>query len=346
VVKVRPGFPGGEVAMASASGAGPKSLSSTGFSDSWVAQKGAAIKVFDEFRVSTPELQALYTKSFDKLPEEIVCRPVVYGQVFHYMLNVYHAKNKKDDDYLEVSTVVQYMSGLLNHAADRFKATGSDASKLFFTCLEPKANTESARWWVGMKKNAHRLGYKRSKDRGAPIDKSGTPLCLEDIKEVIKFYAKDLTPENAKRAFAVTCLWAAVGRSGEIAYLDWGSMKWDRFNQCVYAEWFQLKTTKAKIAAFVAGFDRHICWFLRLGDFLILCDVVGSSTPSDVAWVFADLQMRKSPGIVFHLTVQKSFLLSFHACSKNAIFAEMHAFVHAFVQCFLVCMLLCEINLA
>ncbi len=137
------------------------------------------------------------------------------------------------------------------------------------------------------------------------------------------------------------CCHVSLGSSGEIAYLDWGSMKWDRFNQCVYAEWLQLKTTKAKIAAFVAGFDCHICWFLRLGDFLILCDVVGSSTPSDVPWVFADLQMCKSPGIVFHLTVQKSFLLSFHACSKNAIFAEMHAFVHAFVQCFLVCMLLC-----
>ena len=63
-----------------------------------------------------------------------------------------------------------YLGGLINLAADKFKANGSAAAKLFFTCVDENSTTEYAKWLRGLKKNVTREVVKRASTEGDVID--------------------------------------------------------------------------------------------------------------------------------------------------------------------------------
>jgi hypothetical protein len=320
-----------------------QTLSSKGISDSWQKSQATVRKIFDIFRNSSEELQKLYPNPFNQLPENVLCKRDVYGQLFHFLVHTYRSQNKnrkkeddkdkrkvataavadvlgasgsssaqaissggmvgaggvqEDEDRLEGSTVLNYVSNLINQAKDRFLATTTlPETKLFFTCLDPGSKTEHAQWFAGLKRNAWRLTAKRTKEKGGVVDKSETPLYLHHVQLMNRAYAQEGSAESAKRSFAVTCLWSGAVRSGEVGCLCWESMVWDSLNLCVFVEWFQHKTSKAKTVAFLAGANRDICWFLRLADYLVLQgDQRQIFESGSIAWVFQDMQMRKSPG--------------------------------------------------
>eukprot|EP00967_Tisochrysis_lutea_P077579 scaffold105411_cov33-Tisochrysis_lutea.AAC.1 len=52
--------------------------------------------------------------------------------------------------------------------------------------------------------------------------------------------------------------------------MTWDGMEWDPFFDCVFAEIPQSKTSKVKEIALVAGADRQSCFFVDLGDYLVL----------------------------------------------------------------------------
>jgi hypothetical protein len=74
-------------------------------------------------------------------------------------------------------------------------------------------------------------------------------------------------------------------------------MAWDPYFTCVFADVPQAKTSRFKLIAFVAGFDRHACWFLDYGDYL--CLQSGKSVYGPEAsppWMIPELQSSQSPG--------------------------------------------------
>ena len=60
-----------------------------------------------------------------------------------------------------------------------------------------------------------------------------------------------------------------AGRAGEVASVNLETMVWDSFQNAVYAEVMQVKTSKTKTVSMVCGANRHLCEFLVLFDYLV-----------------------------------------------------------------------------
>ena len=139
--------------------------------------------------------------------------------------------------------------------------------KQFFTCLD-KCNTDAAKWLRGLKNNMEKIGFDRDVKDGKKIDNSATPLYHEEMSNINAAYARANTPESAVRKFSIAHLWSAAGRSSEAAFCNLDGMQWDTLHQCVFVEYAQIKVSRVKLIACVAGATRHLCWFLNLADYM------------------------------------------------------------------------------
>ena len=72
---------------------------------------------------------------------------------------------------------------------------------------------------------------------GDVIDQSATPLYEADVRFLSRAYSLDRRPteagENAGRILDIVTEWQCSGRSGELAYMDMESMRYDAHYQCV-----------------------------------------------------------------------------------------------------------------
>ena len=98
------------------------------------------------------------------------------------------------------------------------------------------------------------------------------------------------------RKFAIMTLQRRAGRSTEAAWITWDGMVWDEEFQCVFVEVPQSKTSKCKLVLFGAGRDRHGCWFLDLGDYLVMQTNVAIYDPFSANWLYPELHKTKFPG--------------------------------------------------
>ena len=85
---------------------------------------------------------------------------------------------------LAVGTQLDYFGAALNAAAARFKATGSDRVKIFFTCLDTKASTDEAQWLQKLRDKMVATGFKRAQESGEKVDHSVTPLYPEHVYKI------------------------------------------------------------------------------------------------------------------------------------------------------------------
>ena len=132
-------------------------LSSRGVSASWTAQKKNIERIINGFTASTPERKKKYPSPWQALKEETLCSQEFYGEFAQYLLHEYKIEGGQyDGSFLSCATVTNYLSTSINMASDQFKATGSDQTKLFFTCLDTSANTAAAVWLRGLKANITR----------------------------------------------------------------------------------------------------------------------------------------------------------------------------------------------
>mmetsp|Transcript_37311 Transcript_37311/g.91841 ORF Transcript_37311/g.91841 Transcript_37311/m.91841 type:complete len:136 (+) Transcript_37311:201-608(+) len=127
-----------------------QAMPSAGGSQSWVQQGNNVLNIFNKFRTSSDELKEKYPAPFMELPEAVVCGQEIYSLFAGYLLNHYKiGGGASSGNALSHDSAVNYLHILLNKGASKFKVTGTDTSKLFFTCLDPKASTESAKWFQG-----------------------------------------------------------------------------------------------------------------------------------------------------------------------------------------------------
>ena len=183
--------------------------------------------------------------------------------------------------------------------------TLSYRSKQFFTCTEPNSASADARWYKGLKKNIWRTLFQRAVKAGEALDKSNVPIFLEHVKKICGHFAKTASSESeelqhALRKFVIKSLHMAAGRTAEISWLHLLGLKWCVHFQCVFCEIPQTKTSKVKIIAFVAGNDRHACWFLDLADYLatgaLRAGLERTRSEQDyVMWLFPALR-KQNPG--------------------------------------------------
>mmetsp|Transcript_19309 Transcript_19309/g.62074 ORF Transcript_19309/g.62074 Transcript_19309/m.62074 type:complete len:323 (-) Transcript_19309:416-1384(-) len=115
------------------------------------------------------------------------------------------------------------MNGLLQAACDRFRATASDATKLFFVCLDG-GTSEQARWLYGLRNSIAREFLQRDMDTGTSKDCSATPIYYQHVLDVVDAYAREGSPEAANRKCGIVVLPLTAGRSAE--------QKWLHLNTC------------------------------------------------------------------------------------------------------------------
>lgn len=248
-------------------------IGSRGNSIAWNDKKARVIRIFDDkFRHSTPERAAILPQAWADLPESVVCSMPMYDHFATFLCKEYKipAGSPNAGDFLSCGVVLNYLAILLNHASAKYKATGSDASKLFLTCLDTSSCTDAARWYNGMKKNVQRELFARAMDAGEDLDQSATPLYRQHLLAVNAAYSREGSAEAAMRKFALQLLKQAAGRSKEISWMTWEGLEWDIEFHCLFAEVPQPKVSKVKLCALPCGRTRHQCIYADLADFLVL----------------------------------------------------------------------------
>ena len=190
-------------------------MGSTGASTSWVKGKANVIRIFEKFRTTAPGMKEKYPRpvAFDQLPEEALCDPEVYALFATYLTEYYKIETGQyKGNGLSHETAANYLSSIINQAAARFKATGSNTAKLFFTCLDTNATTDSAKWLHGLKNTMTRKYFEDAKmDPGCRLDKSATPLYLEHVEAMIKAYAQEGSADAAVRRMAILATHISAG---------------------------------------------------------------------------------------------------------------------------------------
>ena len=117
---------------------------------------------------------------------------------------------------MRVDPAVNYLCTTINCAKTKFLATGSEATRLFFTCLDNKASTSEAQWLRNVKKGMIRVCFQRSMAAGEDMGNSEIPIYLDHFREMIRAYSREGSQEAALRKFALIFLWASGGRSSEV----------------------------------------------------------------------------------------------------------------------------------
>eukprot|EP00873_Tetraselmis_striata_P040941 jgi/Tetstr1/461205/TSEL_006342.t1 len=128
---------------------GMAALTSIGQSDSQNASRNNVRRIYTLFAQSTdtPDKFKKYPE-FHNLPEQLACSTDLYEQFSHFLVHVYKIEQRGPNcgQPLMFSSVLDYLGILVNMAADTYLATGTNDTKLFFTCLDINSTTRAAKW--------------------------------------------------------------------------------------------------------------------------------------------------------------------------------------------------------
>jgi hypothetical protein len=129
-------------------------------------------------------------QTWNNLTEAEATNPELYTYfaTFLALVYTYGPKNK----WLAHGTVKGYLGCLVNMAKAKFGATGTDATKLFFTALDKGATTESHAWYKKLKDRFWRITFERAKAAGEKMDSSANPLYAKDFAEMVSTAAQTL----------------------------------------------------------------------------------------------------------------------------------------------------------
>ena len=272
-----------------------------GSSISSLSMKRTILTIFNKHFRTHPEMIDKYPKDFEDLDNKTLTSRELYGLVATYLTDIY--KNTAGE-HIAGSSAIIYFNGLLGiaQAIVSERTPGDDKAKYFFTCRNLKAGTEHSTWCAGLRDTIIRKSFHRAVKNGNVLDNSAPPISIHHIMAFIKALSMQNTAVAAKRKFEIFTLWAAAGRAAETSYLTFDGMSWDSFLKCIFMEVPQLKTAKAKQIAFVAGENRHSCFYLGLADFFTMqCNFdsfFAFESEESVPWLFPDLEASKSPGTI------------------------------------------------
>ena len=155
-----------------------EALAVQGDSATWSAQRKNHLRIFERFRASTPELAQLYPTTWEQLTEATLCpqhlQECVYAHFAKYLLDDYEieAPHKNAGQKLGYAVMVKVLAGIINHAKDRFIRSNDGHTKRFLDCLDPKSNSEPARWFRALKHKMERECMKRAVAAGEEMDGS------------------------------------------------------------------------------------------------------------------------------------------------------------------------------
>ena len=243
-------------------------------------------------RNQTPPMPA-----WDHLPEISVCSPKLFEEFATFLMYEYVSeKGKNKGDFLATDSVVNTVFILLDLAKDKYKNSTNQNTKTFISCLDQGATSSTAQWLKSLKKHIKHELFSCAVRNGTKIDNSETPVYSLHTRQLNEALSLEGSPEAVVRKLGITSVQRTAGRSSEIAFLTFDSLRWDPHFELVFIEVPQPKTHKVKVIAFAAGAHRHNDWFVDFADFLMLASDVRVYDPDEAPWFFPELQKTNSPG--------------------------------------------------
>jgi len=144
----------------------------------------------------------LAVKTWNDLSEVEATNPERYTYFATFLVMGYkHGPSKK---LLAHGSVKGYLGLLLNLAKALFFATGTDATKLFFTALDKGATTEAHEWYKKLKDRIWRICFERAKEAGTKMDSSADPLYAKDFAEMVSAAAAQTLQTQLSSACSCT----------------------------------------------------------------------------------------------------------------------------------------------
>ena len=159
--------------------------------------RARAIEIFESFRQSTPARLADLPAPWPELSARAICRQSVFGGLALYMTEemVIPAGKKNEGRHYAYGTILDYLGALLNQSYNRFIGEADADQRIFFTCLDTKSSTDSARWWKGVKNYIVRTCFTRMRDAGEEMDKSAPLITLPHVKWMCRALAIESSAE-------------------------------------------------------------------------------------------------------------------------------------------------------
>jgi hypothetical protein len=182
------------------SGSGSSYGNGGGQSGSWKDQKVRAVVVFNEYRSA---------ESLDKLDEmsvEDMTDKATYSKFVHYLVHTYKIKKgpRKGKCY-SLDTLLATVRCVIHRAKgyieDQSKAT--QASDLFFTCMELNSQSESWKWWRRVTAQVTREFYLRKMHGGENMDHSCRGIYPDDVAAICKQLEADGSAQAMKDKFGL-----------------------------------------------------------------------------------------------------------------------------------------------
>jgi len=127
------------------------------------------LRLFELFRKSIPEFQALLPFQWHHLPAEVLCSQDVYTRFTNWLALVYKHKKTLENpsgEFLKTNCVINYSSTMIHLGKALHGNSGTDATNLFFDCLTEGSMSEPAMWLRTLKQKIHRFLYQRAMNAG------------------------------------------------------------------------------------------------------------------------------------------------------------------------------------
>jgi hypothetical protein len=186
-------------------------------SGSSLAYRANVMRVFSQFRGSTPARAARYPADFEALPLATAIHPGTYVEFSEYLRSEYRARSGRGAGKpLCFSTALGYLCCLLRTSSSLHRHTGGLKAKLFFTCLDSPSSTEAALWLKGLKRCMQRDMFERAKKEGAVMDHSATPLYIEHLRLMAEALAWEGSAESALRKAVLVTAHLSAGHQGQV----------------------------------------------------------------------------------------------------------------------------------
>ena len=171
-----------------------------GNTKSWCSQKDRHIAVFNEFR-SKESLD-----EFEDMSASDMIDRKTHTEFVHYLVHTYKIKKgpRKGKCY-SLDTLLATVRCVIHRAKgyieDQSKAT--QASDLFFTCMELNSQSESWKWWRRVTAQVTREFYLRKMHRGESMDHSCRGIYPDDVAAICKQLEADGSAQAMKDKFAL-----------------------------------------------------------------------------------------------------------------------------------------------
>ena len=145
-------------------------LSSKGASVATANSKNNILNILNQFVEQDAECSGKWSSQ----SEELLCSAPFYERFSYFLLYKYvkPAGVRGAGEPLDGDTPKVYLNLAVNLAADKFKGTGTEATKNFFRCLDKGSQCAEALWLRGQRVNMTRHVFLRAKTTGKEMDMS------------------------------------------------------------------------------------------------------------------------------------------------------------------------------